>query len=286
MSNEIMIFMQYLILGFLGASFGSFAGVIISRFPQGQSIVWPRSYCDACKEKLHIWHNIPIVSWLLLRGKCYFCRRAIHPRSFMIELILAVCAIGLYLKFGLDFALVERFLFVFLLICLAYIDLDTFFLPYSLLLALFIVGILSTVWYGFYPAHYMGIGKPFFWLDFMVLPTSDVLWDRIGGALLGAFVLIAINLVATYFFRRSKRLHSDQWAMGFGDAILIFAIGLFVGASHLILVLFLASATGSIFGILHRFFPILSDPVDEDIVLGALPFGPFLALAAIYVYLL
>jgi leader peptidase (prepilin peptidase) / N-methyltransferase len=204
----------------------------------------------------------------------------------MIEVILAMCAIGLYIKFGLELAMVERFLFVFLLICLAYIDLDTFFLPYSLLLALFVVGIFSTALYGLYPAHYMAIGKPFFWLDFMVLPKKHFLWDRIAGALLGAFLLISINIIATYFLRRSKRLLGEQWAMGFGDALLIFVIGLFVGASHLILVLFLASAAGSIFGILYRFFPIINRPVDEDIAEGALPYGPFLALAAIYVYLL
>ncbi len=93
-----------------------------------------------------------------------------------------------------------------------------------------------------------------------------------------------MNLVATAIFRRTGRLTKAQWAMGWGDPILLLAIGLFVGMGHLMLVVFLASALGSVVGIFSRIFS-RDGYHDDDIAHGALPFGPFLAIAAIYAYM-
>lgn len=273
-------------MGVMGACFGSFAALIIYRLPKEQSIVFPRSYCESCGLKLLSWQNIPIFSWVILRARCFFCQKKISPRSTLIELIMAFCLAGLYVRYGIGLVLVEKFIFVFLIICLAYIDLDTFFLPFSLLFYLLLLGIISCILYVLYPATYVPLSVLPGFLKMMVInkPVAFSLIDKLAGAFVGALFLSLLNVIATFILRKTKRLSAAQWAMGWGDPILVFAIGLFVGLSHLVLVLFLASALGSICGILNRFSKIAFDD-DESIVKDALPYGPFLAIAATYVYI-
>ncbi len=269
----------------LGACFGSFAALIIFRAPKGESIVTPRSYCPSCMRKLKIIHNIPIVSWLLLRGRCGYCRGKIGIRPLFVELLFAVGFLGLYLKFGFSVAMVERCCLLFLLVCLAYIDLDTMTLPVFLLAALIALGLVANVGYLMWPSLYVGPSFLPTILNFMVFkpPIIFSIANRCLGGVVGLAVLAIINLLATMILRRTGRLNQDQWAMGFGDAILLGGIGLFVGISYLVVVIFLASALGSAVGIISR---LASEPnLEDEIAQGALPYGPFLAIAAIYVYL-
>jgi leader peptidase (prepilin peptidase)/N-methyltransferase len=285
MLNNFSVIMTC-VMAALGASFGSFATAIIYRLPKGLSIITPRSYCDVCGRQLKVWHNIPICSFIILRGKCFYCHSSIGIRSTVIEIILALCSVGLYLKFGLGMALCERFFFVFFLICLSYIDIDTFLLPLSMLFFLFILGVFSTVAYAIYPELYISPHEVPRFLNVMVFNYTHgfSLRDRIFGALLGVLMLAAINVAMTFLLRKSGRLSPLQWAMGWGDPLLVMTIGLIVGFSHLILVLFLASLAGSITGLISQFIPH-NKPIDNDIAPQALPYGPFLAIAAIYVYL-
>ncbi|MCA9508193.1 MAG: prepilin peptidase, partial [Myxococcales bacterium] len=274
----------------LGASLGSFAGVIISRWPLGISIVWQKSFCASCQRPLKIWHNVPILSYLYLRGRCAFCKKFYGIRPLVIELLCAFCLLALYIKLGFSFALLERFIFFFVLLCLAYIDIDTFCLPYSLLAALIITGVVFSIIYYYFPS---------FWVDYyglklpipLVFSSSGLfsLQDRVLGALSGGGIFATINLVATFILRKQKRLLSHQWAMGWGDPILLSGIALFVGLSHLLLVIFLASAMGALLGILQKFIHKAKEEEkfeDDDVAQGALPYGPFLAIAGIFVYLL
>jgi leader peptidase (prepilin peptidase)/N-methyltransferase len=275
-----------IIFGFLGAAFGSFAGVIISRMPEGQSIVFPSSRCDACQKKLKAWHNIPIVSWLFLRGRCAFCQHPIGLRPLILEIVCGLAFIALFYRYGFSITYIEKSMFFFLLICLAYIDLDTYTLPLSLLAFLAFLGLLYSMIFFYMPSFYDPLPQFDNFLKHLVFAKNNLfsLQDRILGALLGASFLLIINYIATIILRRTKRLTKEQWAMGFGDAIFIFALGLFVGLSHLFLLIFLASFFGSIIGIIDRIKPS-KKVLDEDIALGAIPFGPFLALAAIFIYL-
>lgn len=269
----------------LGACLGSFATAIIYRVPRGISIVMPRSFCESCTTKLSAFENIPIISWLLLRGRCSTCRAFIGVRPIIIEAVFAICLAALYLRFGFSVTLVERFTFVFLLICLAYIDLDTFTLPLRLIIALAVVGILSIVIYSFFPDTYSPSDRQPGFLALMVFGRGEFsVIDRLLGAAMSASLLAIINIAATFWLRNRRRLSKEQWAMGWGDPLLVFSIGLFLGLEKMILVIFLASALGAIVGIASRFF---SSPrfIDDDIAEGAVPYGPFLALAAIYVHL-
>jgi leader peptidase (prepilin peptidase)/N-methyltransferase len=276
----------YLFLGILGACFGSFAGVIISRWPQGISIVSPSSFCSACNKPLKIWHNIPIISWFLLRGRCAYCKLPYGFRPLLLELIFSLSLMAIYAKFGLSFALIEKFIFVFILLCLAYIDLDTFCLPHSLLIGLLFLGGLSSLFYYLFPQYWQSHEELSFF-SILILPhsASFSLANRLAGLMIGFTSFSLINLIATALLRKTKRLTAEQWAMGWGDPILLGAIGLFVGLSHLLLVIFLASAAGSVIGIIHK-FRVEKEIADEnDIARGAIPYGPFLALASIFVYL-
>jgi leader peptidase (prepilin peptidase) / N-methyltransferase len=269
-----------------GACLGSFVGLIIDRLPKGRSIITPPSHCSNCSHKLRVWQNIPIFSWLILRGKCFYCLAPIGMRLIILELLVAIAMLALFIKFGLSIALIERIIFVFILICLTYIDIDTLSLPYSLLVMLLLTGIVLSIVYYFNPGAYVAPNESVSILKLMIFRYKTIysLSDRLLGGLVGMLFLSIINIFATIILRRTKRLSSHQWAMGWGDPWLVMAIGIFVGLSHLILVIFLASSLGTIFGLINQCFH-KNEHGDDDIATGALPFGPFLTIAAIYVYL-
>jgi leader peptidase (prepilin peptidase)/N-methyltransferase len=96
------MFVEITILVFIfGAMIGSFLNVVIYRIPKGESIVFPSSKCQSCQNTLKWWHNIPIFSWLFLRGKCYFCKEKISVQYPIVEFITGVIFVALYFKLGL-----------------------------------------------------------------------------------------------------------------------------------------------------------------------------------------
>ena len=96
------IFVEITILVFIfGAMIGSFLNVVIYRIPKGESIVFPSSKCQSCQNSLKWWHNIPIFSWLFLRGKCYFCKEKISAQYPIVEFITGIIFVALYFKLGL-----------------------------------------------------------------------------------------------------------------------------------------------------------------------------------------
>lgn len=280
------VWLIYPVLAFFGASFGSFAGVVISRWPKGQSIVRPGSRCDTCEKPIKAWQNIPIFSWLFLRGRCHYCQSFIGFRPIILELILALAALGLYAKFGLTMAFLEKFIFLFTLLCLAYIDLDSFYLPQIWLLFLILSGLIFSFYYYRYPESWVPLNNYVFLANiFGEQSIYFSLKDRLWGGGLALFGFLGINYLFTFILRKTGRLLPNQWAMGFGDPILLSGIGLFVGASRLLLVVFAASLMGSIVGIALRAFNKDLSQNEPDIAQGAIPFGPFLALAGIGVAL-
>src|SRR6185437_13840120 len=135
--------------------------------------------------------------------------------------------------------------------------------------------------YYFKPVLFYSPMEPVALLKIMVIGAKKTfsLGDRLWGALIGGLFLSFINILATLIFRRTGRIENNQWAMGWGDPLLLMAVGLFAGLSHLVLVIFVASFLGSIVGIVHKLTAPMRAP--EDVAAGALPYGPFLAIAAI-----
>lgn len=113
----------------LGAVVGSFLNVCIYRIPSGKSVVFPASHCPACKHPIKFYDNIPIISYLMLRGKCRHCSKRISPLYPVIELLTAVISVFLFRKYGLSFEYLFSFVFTCALIIIAFIDLKHQIIP-------------------------------------------------------------------------------------------------------------------------------------------------------------
>lgn len=100
MQDEMFLEIAFVVFIF-GAMIGSFLNVVIYRIPKGESIVFPSSKCQSCQNSLKWWHNIPIFSWLFLRGKCYFCKDKISAQYPVVELLTGIIFVALYFKLGL-----------------------------------------------------------------------------------------------------------------------------------------------------------------------------------------
>ena len=260
--------MLHLLALVLGALIGSFLNVVIARVPRGESIAWPGSKCPRCGAPIAWYDNIPIVSWLLLRAKCRKCAQPISLRYPMVELLTAVIAAAVAHRFGPTAVALGTFVFCAALVALAYIDMDTWLLPHQITWPLLAVGLGSPLW------------------------NRELPWkSSLIGAGAGFGLFAAIALVGERVLKRET--------MGWGDVWLLAGIGAWLGWQQLLPVVMLSALQGSIVGI--ALILIGRDPSraeaqpppgaqasDDDWVppKHAVPYGPFLALAALEVVLL
>lgn len=231
----------------IGCCLGSFYNVVIHRWPKGQSIVSPSSRCPGCGAPIRWFDNIPVLSFILLRGRCRHCRQAISWRYPLVELLTGLMALGLYRAFGPTPSLFVFFLFGSLLLLIAFIDLDTYLIPDALSLGGLVVGL-------------------------AVAPLcSHVRWiDALGGAFLGGVLFYGVA------WGYQKLRHQD--GLGGGDIKLLAMIGAFIGWKGVLFTIFFSSVIGAAVGLIVM--------VRSGRGLAArVPFGPFLSLGAIsYVF--
>jgi len=247
----------------VGAVVGSFLNVVIARVPAGESIVHPRSRCPSCRTPIAWGDNLPVLSWLALRGRCRTCRTRISWRYPLVELLGGAAALVSVSRHGLSLAALAEFAFAATLLALAFIDLDTWLLPHAITLPLLGAGLVLSALH--------------------VTPAASIL-GSVAGAAAGwvGFALVA--------FLGERILKKE--ALGFGDVWLLAAIGAWLGIASLLPVVLLASLQGTVIGlaliILGRSQP--GPPPDagpEDTEADwvpprhAVPFGPFLALGAL-----
>lgn len=253
----------------VGLIVGSFANVVIYRLPLGQSVVFPASRCPRCGRGIRPWHNLPVISWLILRGRCAFCAEAISPRYPLVEAVHGVGFALVVLNFG-------PFPFTFLLLAffsalviLALIDWDHQILPDVITLPGLILGLLGSL-----------------------VPGALVGWRE--SALAAVFGYIAFFLVAEGY----ARLRGIE-GLGQGDWKLAAMMGAFLGGQRLMLTVFLASLSGMIYGLTQAFraretptetatepaAELSTEVSTEPTSIGKykLPFGTFLAASAIFV---
>ncbi|UCG14871.1 MAG: prepilin peptidase [Deltaproteobacteria bacterium] len=231
----------------MGAAMGSFLNVCIVRLPQKGSLIRPGSHCPQCKSPIRFYDNLPLLSYLLLRGKCRHCRTPISFRYFLVEGLSALMSLALFRIFGFSLELAIYFLFFSALLVIIFIDLDTWTIPDIITL----------------PGIVAGVAASF------LLPRLTP-WQSLLGLLVGGGVLF---LVAEGYQRLRKRE-----GMGGGDIKLLAMIGAFLGLPGVIYTLFASSLVGSVAGILL----MLRDKSGGG---TRIPFGPFLALAAMsYVF--
>jgi leader peptidase (prepilin peptidase)/N-methyltransferase len=238
--------MLLVVCGVLGLVVGSFLNVVVWRVPRHESVVHPGSHCPSCDAELGAIENVPVLSWVALRGRCRHCGARISVRYPLVELLTAGLWVGMALRFGESWELPPYLALSAGLVALSLIDLDHFLLPNRVL----------------YPTGFLVVGL-------MVVPAvaysdgSDYLRAVLGGAAAFA-VFFAIHVV-------SPR------GMGFGDVRLSFVLGFALGWlswGHVYLGLFLGFLLGAVVGTLLIAVKLRTR---KDHV----PFGPFLAAGAL-----
>jgi leader peptidase (prepilin peptidase) / N-methyltransferase len=226
----------------LGLAFGSFLNVCIYRLPLGLSVVTPRSACPRCKRLIAFYDNLPVISWLILRGRCRHCKVRISPRYLFVELLTAALFFGCYAYAGLTLTTLKYCVFGFLLLGLIFTDAETKLLPDKLTLPGLALGLLFSLL-----VPVLDLASQF--LPGVVnLPFSaDLagrllsLLDSLLGAALGASFIYGAG--AVYLRWRGAE------GMGFGDVKLMAMVGAFLGMKLTIFTIFAASLAGSLFGL-------------------------------------
>jgi leader peptidase (prepilin peptidase) / N-methyltransferase len=245
-----MIFLIFVFI--FGALVGSFLNVCIGRIPDGESIVTPPSHCPKCKAPIAFYDNIPLFSWLILRGRCRSCSERISPRYFTVELMMGLLALALFHWFGLTFSFAISFIFVAALIVISFIDLDVRIVPDVISLPGIALGL------AFSAASYF-----FFHDELGIIPTP---LSSLIGILAGGGVLLATAWLYEKF--------TGVEGMGGGDIKLLAMIGAFLGWPAIPVTLFIASLLGSVVGIACMVFTGAGRRL-------ALPFAPFLCSGAL-----
>ena len=228
----------------LGLCFGSFLNVCIYRLPLGKSVVAPRSACPHCGNLIPIYHNLPVLSWLILRGKCRSCKQPISPRYLVIEVLTGLLFLGCYGHFGLTLAALKCAVLGYLLLGLIFTDAETKLLPDAMTL----------------PGLALGIGfsllVPVNDLASRIMPgmvspvmsmSSELSWRlwSLSDSLLGAAVVAPFLYGAAAIYLRARGVEG----MGFGDVKLMAMIGAFLGTKLTVLTIFASSLAGSLFGL-------------------------------------
>ena len=224
-----------------GLAFGSFLNVCIYRLPRDLSVVSPRSACPQCKHPIAFYDNIPVVSWLMLGGRCRRCKARISPRYLLIELLTGVLFLACYWFFGLTLFTLKYCVLSFLLLGLIFTDAETKLLPNKLTLPGLALGVIFS-W--FVPVYDLAsqLLPGMLHLHFsMVTVRSLSLVDSLLGAALGASFIYGAG--AIYLRWRGME------GMGFGDVKLMAMVGAFLGIKLTVFTIFAASVAGSLFGL-------------------------------------
>lgn len=234
----------------LGACVASFLNVVVWRVPRGESIVSPPSHCPKCNAPIKWWQNIPILSWLALRGKCANCREPISPRYILVELLGGVLFLFAFWKYGLVVDLVVAWIWISLMIVGSLIDFDHKLLPDFVTVGGMVLGLVYWAAVGFVTKNFM----PCVW--------------SLSGLVFGFGLLWLIRFFGSKAFKRE--------AMGMGDVFLMGAVGALFGPVAVLFTLVMSSLLGSVVGLSMialskaRFGKFVEIPYGPYICLGCL----------------
>lgn len=249
---EIYEIIKILGIFILGLSVGSFLNVVIYRIPRDLSIVYPPSSCPNCKSRINWYDNIPLISYIFLRGKCRFCNASIPIKYPVVELLTGIFSVLTYLKFGFDLEFLFYFYFVCSMIALSFIDLEFKIIPDQINFAGVFVGLLFAV------------------TEAIKTTSFQPIISAIIGAIVGAGFLYTI----AYLYLRYRGIEG----LGMGDVKLLAFVGTYTGWFGSLFTIFFGSLVGAVIGIL--FIKFSNRDYRYEI-----PFGPFLALGAlIYIF--
>ena len=233
-----------------GLFVGSFLNVCIYRLPKGKSIVFPPSHCPACGKNILWYDNIPILSYILLRGRCRSCRTKISPRYLIVEGLTACLALALYIVFGLTPKFAAYAVMTCGLIIATFVDFEINEIPDEVSIGVLVAGLVLSV---VLPPL---VGAASSWYDLL---------DSVLGCLAGGASIYLMGFLGELVFKKE--------AMGGGDVKLMAMIGAFVGWKMVLLAFFIAPVFGAVAGL------VLKIKEGREII----PYGPYLSLAALVV---
>jgi leader peptidase (prepilin peptidase)/N-methyltransferase len=259
----------YVIVGVLGAVIGSFLNVVIHRVPREKSIVLPSSRCPSCGAVIAFYDNVPVLSYLMLRGRCRSCKVHISARYPAVEALTAFLWIAVAWRDGLTFALPFDLIFVTAITALIFIDAEHMILPNAITYPGIVFALIARVAIPFL------MGVPHFddlpMLLGGVLAGTPVWAASLVGALLGALAGGGSLWLMGFIWERLRGVE----AMGLGDVKMMFMVGAYLGWRLTILNIFLGVFSGSLIGI-----GLMLRQGKRDMKM-LLPFGVFLGIGAI-----
>jgi leader peptidase (prepilin peptidase)/N-methyltransferase len=239
---------------------GSFLNVCIHRMPKSESVVWPRSHCPKCAKRIPGYDNIPFISFILLKGRCRFCKEKISLRYPLVELITGLLFLAFFMRYGLSYNFFFYVVLASALIIATFIDIKHRIIPDEISIGGLIIGfILSSV---------RGVNlNP---LSFSFKPMLSSFFGIFIGA--GIIYLTGWLFDLVYFkLLKNPPINGETESMGIGDVKLLAMIGAFLGVPRTVLTFFIAPFFGAVIGIIT-----LITKKDHTI-----PYGPFLSLAAL-----
>ncbi len=253
----------------VGACVGSFLNVVIHRIPNDESIVFPNSACPNCKSAIKPYDNLPLLSWLMLRGKCRNCRNPISARYPAVELLTALLFVLVYWRIGFDWFLPVGLVFTATMVALIFIDAENMILPdvinYPLLFFALLVRLLFPIFVG--SERFADIGI----FPLTYLQGYPIWLVSLGGAILGGVVGGGSLWAVGELWKRLRGVD----AMGLGDVKMMFAVGALLGWRSTLLSIFLGAFSGAIIGVF-----LLSRQKEKDLQMQ-IPFGIFLGIGSL-----
>ena len=240
--------MYYLAFIIFGSLWGSFANVCIYRLPENKSVITGRSSCPNCKNKIPWYDNIPLLSFILLMGKCRLCKKPIDLQYFIVELISAISFVSIYYFFGLTLVALLLLILSIFFIIIFFIDLKHFIIPNELTFPLMIIGFIKS----FDPN------------------LNQTIFPNYINSLIGGLFGYSIIWLIIFFYKKVRK----KEGMGLGDAKLMAVIGFWFGWVSIPFVIFISSAVALILvipSILNKSRKMSSE----------IPFGPYIIIGCI-----
>lgn len=264
MTFEIAILLPDVFFVLLGLIIGSFLNVCIARLPAEESVVLPRSRCPKCEKAVKPYDNIPVVSYLLLRGKCRFCKEPISWQYPAVELLTSLSFWATYAVVGFQLKTPVLLVFFSAIIVLIFIDLNHRILPDVITLRGTMVGLLFSL------AAPVEDGTAKFLAGLMGFRVGHPILLSFFDSLIGAFVCGGFLWIVAEVYYRIRKVEG----LGFGDIKLMGMVGAFLGVRLALLTIMLGSFLGAVVGLAYIKFSRKDSQYE-------LPFGSFLGVAAI-----
>jgi len=267
-----------------GLAFGSFLNVLVTRWPEGESVVRPRSHCRHCDHVLAWWENIPLVSWVMLRGRCRACREWIGWRYAIVEAAVGACwgfiafegspsndQLSFDLLLALTIYVICRLIFVWLLIALAVLDFEHFWLPDKITIPGILVGFAANAFYVAVYSFWNGIFDKTHVIRGQIIWRGS--WERLLEVAAAAAFLLLIRWLYWLFRRRQ--------GLGLGDVKLMAMIAAWLGLRSAVLALVIAVLLGTLAALVLLVVPAWRREPAAKWAATPLPFGTFLCVGGI-----